>query len=50
MKDMKDHDKNEESSYPYTSKLNTWIWKTLRQCKWKIGSPGMHWVSFTWGL
>ena len=35
---------------PYTAKLHIWIWKTLRECKWKIGSPGMHWISFDWDL
>ena len=31
---------------PYTAKLQIWILKTLRECKWKIGSPKMHWISF----
>ena len=31
---------------PCTVKLQIWIWKTLRECKWKISSPEMHWISF----
>ena len=26
---------------PYTAKRHIWIWKTLRECKWKIGLPEM---------